>query len=359
MSRLSSKLLTLAALPLIAVAAALFSPESTRAYGDQLALEQAVNAEAPLGVASAVFPPPNPRWLTSASAVYAKAGIQIAQSGQFPYEVSDENGGRDWARSTRLALDTGSSNPNSWGNLLPIYTWNWFPGHYNSPYLKHRFVSNSVMSANCGTNTSVIGCAYWTRWQPAEVFYRAPSMVSWSEESVGAVIVHETHHVAAAANDQYAAGLNCTGNQETVMDCGGAARFLQFYDIWTFLHFATPDHPTARSIGIISGGLRIYWNQVRTNARAGWSPFTTNEQVGTWVVFYFYNKDGFGGWAQQFCSPGYSCMGDNLAGYYDFGQWWVDTFDCVQLRVESRATWWVEQSSQVSLGYAAQAGCWR
>jgi hypothetical protein len=314
-----------------------------------------------------MFPLPNPRWLDYAE--YDLAALQVSKTGRAGYIVSDEiHNGVNWRYQTQFALDTGSSYQFSSGNILA--QWVWIGEDPTSPVVTHRFVSQAVMDSNgCGGGI-VIGCAFYITPSPpapAFIIYNAPAMVAWSSPSIAAVIIHETLHVIGIARDQYIIGsLTCTGNPDTVMDCGsGHAQYMTYQDVITFLGAHVPDAPQAVTAVATPDGVQVSWNMLRRDG--GFASAYKDLRNATRVAFFFWRKGEYQlHWAGDICGPAFGwCFTDPAALGRWFDSYWTQMYDCVALRMENDSFYAVPQSSELGLngsaptGYAVFAGCWR
>ena len=196
------------------------------------------------------FEPPYDRFLPQHELSPIVPAVK-ARNYQIAYRVENSSGVMPrWADQLAFALDTNSPYAGSYGRILS--QWIFMFREDAAPVVTQRALTTAAFSIACNSDWA-IGCAQWYT-MPGIVSYRAPAMVTWSDVSVAAVIGHENHHIIAKACDQYRHGNPsgdiadpdqacryenvesvCTGNQDSIMDCGNAARTLQPYDVDTFL----------------------------------------------------------------------------------------------------------------------------
>jgi len=105
-------------------------------------------------------------------------------------------------------------------------------------------VPTAFLEAKCGAWATA--CVYLLNPLPVPAFFKAANMITWPYKSQAAVVRHETHHPVGLACDQYKGAcpratdggydpaIVCTGNPDTLMDCGGAASTVQPFDYETF-----------------------------------------------------------------------------------------------------------------------------
>jgi len=167
-----------------------------------------------------------------------------------------------------------------------------------------RALSTATFEVVCGSGWA-IGCAQW--WLlPGVANLRGPAMATWPDSSVIAVIQHEVHHIAATACDQYlhggdpaadradvnrecvyppGASFVCTSNSETVMDCGGAARVLQAFDVDTFLerYGLTRNDPRGPQVVVGKDGVTtISWSSCNALNQRYTTDISINGSAGVW-----------------------------------------------------------------------------
>jgi hypothetical protein len=195
------------------------------------------------------FPPPYDPFLPQYELSPVVPEIQ-RRGMQAPYRVENTSGMLPrWAQQVSNALDSASPNSQSSGRILAQWI-NYYRDDAN-PVSIHRADSTAAFESFCGS--WAIGCAQWYTL-PGVNRYRAAAMVAWGDDSVAAVVRHEDAHTTFNACDQYLHGdptgdiadadlacrysgssSTCTGNPDSIMDCGQAARFLQPYDVNVFL----------------------------------------------------------------------------------------------------------------------------
>lgn len=311
-------------------------------------------------VGANAFTPPNPRFLQYVAS--DPVPVQISATGQALYTVKDEvSNGVNWRYLTQYALDTGSSYQHSYGNEESYFR---VAESTSNPDVVQRFTTQSVMDSwGCG-DTGVIGCALYV-WKPVSVIYNAARMVGWSNNSIAAVIQHESQHDFTGANDQYRiATFTCTGNPDTLMDCGGAAQWLQEYDKQTILAALTPDSPKVTGITKNSIGVTVTWSYDRRDN--GYASAFTDLRNATRTAFFFWKQGQQPVWAGSVCGSTFNfCYTFPTDGYRFFDTYWTNQFDCVGVRMENPSVWYIPQSSELGLsgstptGFITLSGCWR
>ena len=175
----------------------------------------------------------------------------IKATGVATYRVVDNYGWAGWPALVSQALDTGSVYPNSLGNVLgaavPSFTLR-EARLDEAPTMLQIAESAAAQQTHCNHPEGwSVASAYLLNPLPAPTYYKAATMQLYGFVSQAAVIQHETFHHVARACDQYPGGcplaatgawpqtVQCTGNPDTLMDCGLAARFAQPFDVDTFL----------------------------------------------------------------------------------------------------------------------------
>ena len=308
---------------------------------------------------SHAWTPPNPRILAQGE---LSPHIRGFAKGQVYYEISDEYGWSAWKANVNGALDTNSWYAQSYGNIMSPHLY--VAENPSRARIKQRLVSTAFMQANCGGSSVVIGCAYWYN-NPAFILYKGAALSQWAFRSVASVIEHENHHVISVANDQYyQPTLTCTGNPDTVMDCGSTAAWLQPYDIQTLFYVYVPDHPKITNVRLEGGWVNVSWDLLRKDG--GYAHYNNDNDIATRVAFAFSRQGELPSWVGQLgCGADYGyCFTEPKALQRGFDIYWVNNFDCAWVRMEN-SFWSVEQSSQLGLdggapaGHWALSGCWR
>lgn len=201
-------------------------------------------------VASA-FEPPNQRHYPGIE--NNRVLPKVAATGVLTWQVVDSYGWSAWRDVVAASLNSGSPYMYSLGNVLNFYlsqdrfhrieireAW---PSE--TADVVHFAVPTAFLESKCGTWATA--CIYMYSARPVPAYYRAALMVSLPFEWQSHVVQHETFHVLANACDQYRGGcprisdgrwdstVQCLGNPDTLMDCGGAALYPQPYDYVTFV----------------------------------------------------------------------------------------------------------------------------
>lgn len=152
------------------------------------------------------------------------------------------------------ALDTGSSDPESLGNAYNSKLARDGRGQVTirralsgeAPDFVAYLVSSAVVSAKCNGEWAT-ACVYLFNPLPVPSYFKAAAMMVWAERDAKAVFRHEFNHPFTRSCDQYPGGcpsasdgtwassVYCTGNPDTLMDCGGAARTAMEFDYETLL----------------------------------------------------------------------------------------------------------------------------
>lgn len=180
--------------------------------------------------------------------------VKVGTTGELVWAAIDEYGYPEWRAHVSRALDSGSSDSDSLGNMINkalearglsrLTIREVRPGE--TPDLRHYAVSASFMEAKCGAAWAT-ACVYLSVALPVPAYHKAASFLLWGYNGAAPVIRHETFHTLARACDQYRGGcprasdgvwegsVVCTSNPDTLMDCAGAARTATAYDIETFI----------------------------------------------------------------------------------------------------------------------------
>lgn len=231
----------------------------------------------------------------STSPMVQKVGI----TAEMTYEVVDSYGWNGWESVVARSLDTGSIDPDSLGNALNRFLASENRGQISIrkaqgneiPDMRHYSAQTAFVEAKCGGTGFYTACVYLLSPIPTPAYYKAANMIPWSYTSQAAVVRHETFHAIARACDQYRGGcprttdgvwestVVCTGNPDTLMDCGGAARTVTSFDYETFKLAYAPS----------TGFLQVQvpppcdpcWNGERWVFSDGWS-FLPNNGCGEW-----------------------------------------------------------------------------
>ncbi len=335
--------------------------------------------EAP--VASTSFAPPNERWIRNAQ--FNRVIPAMVRDGGLIYTSQDNYGWPSFLPSWRAvmaqSLDTGSPYSVSLGNVLRSWTWVREAQPGETAHVRLRAESSAFLAAKCGSGFAV-ACNYIYDALPVNIYFSGPSMATYIFSGQAAVAMHEVYHSFQAC-DQYRGGCPrqsdgvvenqfvCTGNSETLMDCGLAARFPQLYDIHTFFGAFVSDHASVVGWGIQGGWLTISWGCDRkdggfASAFKGAGSACANASE---VSFAFARRGQAPEWVGNLgCGPEWGwCFTSDEARGRAFDQYWIDNFDCGYIRLEGPIARFVDQSSALGLngsapgGYWQSVGCWR
>jgi len=198
------------------------------------------------------YEPRNVRHYPGVSAAWPM-GQKVASTGTLTWSVSDQYGYPEWKQVVRQSLDSDSSDALSLARVLNGFLASEGRGQITirearvgeAPDMTHYAVSAAFMEAKCGAAWAT-ACVYLSVALPVPAYYKAASLILWGYPGAAPVVRHETFHTLARACDQYRAGcplvstglweseVVCTGNPDTLMDCGGAARTATSYDYETF-----------------------------------------------------------------------------------------------------------------------------
>lgn len=180
---------------------------------------------------------------------------KVASASTMTWQAIDEYGYNGWRDVVDRALSTGSTDSDSLGNAI-----NRFLAAENRGTLtvrearsgeqadiRHFAASSAFLQAKCGTGDWYTACVYLLNPVPGlPAYYRAAALIIWSYSGQAPTIRHESFHALARACDQYRGGcpratdgvwesqVVCTGNVDSLMDCGGAARTVTAFDYETF-----------------------------------------------------------------------------------------------------------------------------
>lgn len=177
---------------------------------------------------------------------------KVAATATLTWQAVDQYGWPEWAGVVSRSLDTSSPDANSLGRVYNRFLASEGRGQITvrehrageRPDLQHFAVQTAFLEAKCGSWATA--CVYITSPLPVPAYHKAAAMITWSYTSRAAVVRHETNHPLARACDQYRGGcplaatgaweptVQCTGNPDTLMDCGGAARTATSFDYVTF-----------------------------------------------------------------------------------------------------------------------------
>ena len=186
---------------------------------------------------------------------------KVTATSTMTWEVTDSFGWNGWADVVGRAIDTSSSYENSLGRIYNRYLQGENRGQIvirranagESPDIINHAVTTAFLEAKCGDWATA--CVYLFNPLPVPAYYKAAAMITWPFESQSAVVQHEDNHALARSCDQYRGGcplastgqyesqVICTGNPDTLMDCGGAARYAQRFDYDTFVLAYPPTAP--------------------------------------------------------------------------------------------------------------------
>lgn len=215
------------------------------------------------GVTAAyAFEPWNTRWWPGTTPASSPMVVKVSVSAEMTWEARDEYGWSAWRSIVGRALDTGSSDPESMGNVLNAFLSDDRRGQIvireagpgEMPDMRHFGVTTAFLEAKCGSGFAT-ACVQLLSTLPVPAWYKVASMIVWPYRSQAAVVRHETFHAIARACDQYKGGcpradtgqwesqVVCTSNPDTLMDCAGAAATVTSFDYQTFVGAYAPNTP--------------------------------------------------------------------------------------------------------------------
>jgi hypothetical protein len=228
--------------------------------------------------------------------------VKVGQTATMTWEAVDNYGWSGWRDVVRRSLNTDSDDPQSAGRVLNDFLRSEGRGQITirearageTPDLKHFAVNTAFLEAKCGTWATA--CIYGGVPLPVPAYYKAASMITWGYASQAPVVIHETCHTLCRACDQYVGGcpkasdgtwapaVICTGNKDSVMDCGGAAKTIQQFDYDTFRLAYPANTPFLQQTPITYP----FWDGDEWVFESGWkySPSTPSPYYGTpgnWV----------------------------------------------------------------------------
>ena len=200
------------------------------------------------------FDPWNVRHYPGSTTTSSPTVNKVGATGTYTWQAIDQYGWADWRNVVARSLNTGSDDSDSLGNVYnrflaaenrgQIVIREAGPGEV--PDGRHFGVSSAVMEAKCGAAWAT-ACVFLLNPLPVPAYYKVASMMTWRYADAAAVVRHETNHALARACDQYRGGcprasdgvwesqVICTGNPDSLMDCGGAARTATYFDYITFV----------------------------------------------------------------------------------------------------------------------------
>ena len=224
---------------------------------------------------------------------------QLAATSTMTWEAVDEYGYSGWESDVARSLDTDSVDPDSLGRVLNGFLTSENRGRITFrkaradelPDMRHYGVSTAFLAAKCGGDAQwYTACVYLLNARPVPAYYKLAVMLTWPYTSRAVVIRHETFHAVGRACDQYRGGcprasdgvwestVVCTGNGDTLMDCGGAAHTATRFDYDTFVSA----YPASTSF-------------LRQVVVPEWGPCDTNG-VHTWCYNNWDADKGLPGW---------------------------------------------------------------
>ena len=179
---------------------------------------------------------------------------KVGATSEMTWEALDGYGWPGWRDVVARSLDTNSTDSQSMGNALNFFLAQDGRGSIlikekqgaSIPDIRHHAVSTAFLEAKCGVSWAT-ACVFLLNPIPVPAYYKAAAMTLWAYSSQAPVVRHETFHAIARACDQYRGGcpradtgqwesaVICTGNPDTLMDCGGAARTVTAFDYETFV----------------------------------------------------------------------------------------------------------------------------
>ena len=251
------------------------------------------------------FDPINQRHYPGSS-VNSPMVAKVASTSTMTFEAVDEYGYNGWRDVVNRSLSTGSSDPDSLGNTINRFLTAENRGAITirearsgeQADIRHVAATSAFLQAKCGTGDWYTACVYLLNPLPfLPAYYRAAAMITWSYSGQAPTIRHENFHALARACDQYKGGcprasdgvwesaVVCTGNVDSLMDCGGAARTVTAYDYETFkgafaqdasfLQVPTPPPPAPACTD------DPCWDGLRWRFAGGWS-FEPDTGCGKW-----------------------------------------------------------------------------
>lgn len=265
------------------------------------------------------FDPWNQRHYPGSTTTSSPTVNKVGATGTLTWQAIDEVGYANWRNDVAQSLDSGSSDGDSLANVYNRFLASENRGRISireagpgEPVdLRHFGVTSAFMEAKCGAAWAT-ACVYLLNPLPVPAYYKVTAMMTWPYSSRAAVIRHETNHALARACDQYRGGcprasdgvwegsVVCTGNPDTLMDCGGAAKTATFFDYQTFVTAYPASTPFLQQISCNGTG------------NPAWSPCLL--PFGRWVFqdnwswepqrLWWFNPNGQPEWS--------ACNGDKL-----------------------------------------------
>lgn len=230
-------------------AAVVLAIAGTSAYSEHAIARQGeleAQAAAPI-VMAADFPPPNQQ-------VYPGSGpsipivAKVAATSTFTWQAVDSFGWAAWRDIVARSLNSDSDDPLALGRVINDFLASEGLGRITireaapgeAPDQKLYAVGSSFLAGQCGNWATA--CDFLFNPLPIPSYFNGATMSTWAYGSQAPVVRHEVCHSICQACDQYVGGcpptsnqaVACTGNLRTLMDCGGAARTLTFFDYTTF-----------------------------------------------------------------------------------------------------------------------------
>jgi hypothetical protein len=187
------------------------------------------------------YPPVNDRYFAYLD--FNRLIPLVQDTGVITWRATDAYGWSAWHDIVARALNTGSSYQYSYGNVLAAFVVVREAYPWETPILDVGAYDNGYVSAKCGGSFATACVDIISQSFPVHIWASAPKLQTYVSTGQDAVVEHETHHPTAHACDEYIGGcpptqglpLQCTGNPDTLMDCGLAARYPVQYDIDTFI----------------------------------------------------------------------------------------------------------------------------
>ncbi len=235
------------------------------------------------------FDPWNVRWWPGTTPASSPMVVKVGATGVMTWEAVDSYGWPGWSGVVARALNTGASGSiDSEGNVINRFLTSENRGQIEiraarageTPDIRHYAVSTAFADAKCGNWGTA--CVYLLNERPVPAYYRAAAMIVWAESSQAPVVRHENFHALARACDQYryacpsattgvweAGTMTCTGNPDTLMDCGGAARTVTAFDYATFVGAYAPSTGFLQVASPCSSD--PCWDGARWQFSNGWS----------------------------------------------------------------------------------------
>lgn len=214
--------------------------------------------------------------------------VKVGNTGVMTWEAVDSYGWSAWRDVVHESQSTDATDSLSLGRVINDFLRSEGRGQIavrearpgETPDQRHFAVSTAFLEAKCGTWATA--CTHLSAPLPVPAWYKAAAMITWPAQSQRAVVRHESFHSLGRACDQYEGGcpkaatglwpgtVRCTGNPDSLMDCGGAARTATRFDYDTFV-LAYP--PTTAFLQQVPACLPTeYFADWPNGVKARWNP---------------------------------------------------------------------------------------